>query len=54
MQKRACGDVRVPLCGDKKTSAGAGGSGMVRGREGAEGSFFFDDEDPVTRWKGEV
>lgn len=27
---------------------------MVRGGEGAEGGFFFDDEDPVAAWEGEV
>jgi hypothetical protein len=54
MQKSPSCDIRVPLCCYKKARAGAGGAGMVRGREGAEGSFFFDDEDPVARGEGEV
>lgn len=52
MQKRACRDIRIPLCGDKKAWAGARGSCVVRGGEGAEGSFFFDDEDPIADLEG--
>lgn len=54
MQKSAGGDIGVPLCGYEKSRASAGGACVVRGGEGAEGGFFFDDEDPVAEWEGEV
>lgn len=54
MQQGAGSDIRVPLCGYKQSRPGAGCASVVRSREGTEGSFFFDDEDPVTGREGEV
>lgn len=54
MQQGACGNIGVPLCGYEEAWAGAGGTGVLGGGEGAEGGFFFDDEDPVAGWEDEV